>query len=87
MPCKYSRLSFFNFLGHLSFVKADPVAGNCTIQYAMQWRSGAEHFLFKNVNLTKGKSNLRDSFMNQLLSILGSEAKNKRPSNGKVFRL
>lgn len=48
MPCKYSRLSFFNFLGHLSFVKADPVAGNCTVQYPMQWRDDAEHFLFKD---------------------------------------
>ena len=48
MPCKYSRLSFFNFLGHLSFVKADPVAGNRTVQYAMQWRDDAEHFLFKD---------------------------------------
>lgn len=45
MPCKYSRLSFFNFLGHLSFVKADPVAGNCAVQYAMQWKSVAQSTL------------------------------------------
>lgn len=73
MPCKY-LISFFNFLGHLSFVKADPMAGNCRVQYAMQWRSGAEHF---ETFFLKMSSNLRDSFMNinHLLSILGSEAK------------
>lgn len=43
--CKYSRRSFFHFLGHLNFCQTDPVAGNCS--NAMQRRnteSTLKHF-------------------------------------------